>query len=134
MASRFGRVALSGICAGIAIYVAVHSEDDHIRATAALTSSCLVGFTATSLVLEQHRQRKSREVNTDAYVELLRQINAQRPILPQQPNACQGCQHYHGRMYGGNFFVCGMHPYGMEADHCPDWEGKTEQPPSDLDF
>ena len=36
--------------------------------------------------------------------------------------ACVGCQHYHGRIYGGNLLVCGMHPHGCSGDRCPDWE------------
>jgi hypothetical protein len=36
--------------------------------------------------------------------------------------ACVGCRHYHGRSYGGNMLVCGMHPYGWDDRHCPDWE------------
>jgi hypothetical protein len=36
--------------------------------------------------------------------------------------ACQGCRHYHGYIYGGTLFVCGMHPYGWEDENCPDWE------------
>lgn len=39
--------------------------------------------------------------------------------------ACQGCQHYHGRIHGKNLLVCGMHPYGWHDSHCPDWEGET---------
>lgn len=38
--------------------------------------------------------------------------------------ACQGCRHYHGYVYGGNLFVCGMHPYGWPDENCPDWEPK----------
>ncbi|ERN43122.1 hypothetical protein KR51_00000110 [Rubidibacter lacunae KORDI 51-2] len=38
--------------------------------------------------------------------------------------ACVGCRHYHGYVYGENFLVCAMHPYGSEDDTCPDWEGK----------
>lgn len=119
-----GRVALSGICACMAIYIAVRAEDQKIQAAAALASTGLLGFTATSMILQQHRERKNREANTDAYLELLRQMNAQRPIpvLPQQPKVCRGCQHYHGRVYGGNLLVCGMHPYGVEGDRCADWE------------
>ncbi|NCJ05036.1 hypothetical protein GS597_00575 [Synechococcales cyanobacterium C] len=37
-------------------------------------------------------------------------------------SACIGCQHYHGQAYGGHFLVCAMHPYGVEDNHCPDWE------------
>ena len=33
---------------------------------------------------------------------------------------CKKCRYYHGVNYYGNFFVCGMYPYGME--NCPDWE------------
>lgn len=37
--------------------------------------------------------------------------------------ACVGCRHYHGQVYGGNLLVCGMHPYGPEDASCRDWEG-----------
>lgn len=40
----------------------------------------------------------------------------------EQPLACVGCRNYHGRSYGGNMFICGMHPYGWDTDNCPDWE------------
>ena len=43
------------------------------------------------------------------------------PTLEKHP-ACMGCRHYHGQVYGGNLFVCAMHPYGCETDSCPDWE------------
>lgn len=118
-----GRVALSGMCAGIALYIAVRSDNEAIQATAALTSSCFLGFSVTSLVLERQRERKSRESNADAYLELLRQMNTQQPpLFPQQPDICQGCRHYHGRIYGGNLLVCAMHPHGAEGEHCYDWE------------
>lgn len=39
--------------------------------------------------------------------------------------ACQGCHHYHGRVYGQNLLVCAMHPYGWEDPHCPDWEADS---------
>ena len=38
--------------------------------------------------------------------------------------ACRGCTHYHGRLYGQNLFVCGMHPYASNNDSCSDWEEK----------
>lgn len=136
MTTRIGRAALSGICAGIALYVAVRSQNESVQAAAALTSSCLLGFTVTSLVLERHQQIKSRETNTDAYIELLRQVRTQQPFLPQQPVACQGCQHYHGRIYGGTLLVCAMHPFGVEDDRCPDWETRSpsDSPDPDLDL
>ncbi len=41
---------------------------------------------------------------------------------PTHHSTCIGCRHYHGHVYGGNLLVCGMHPYGCDADTCPDWE------------
>ena len=46
--------------------------------------------------------------------------------------ACRGCVHYHGRLYGKNLFVCGMHPYGSNNDSCPDWEGTSKNQNSEL--
>ncbi|MGB3510085.1 MAG: hypothetical protein WBA93_12760 [Microcoleaceae cyanobacterium] len=43
------------------------------------------------------------------------------PTLEKYP-ACRGCCNYHGQVYGGNILVCGMHPYGVEGESCPDWE------------
>lgn len=48
-------------------------------------------------------------------------IHTIEPILDEH-SACVGCRHYHGQVYGGNLLVCGMHPYGWEAENCPDWE------------
>ena len=41
---------------------------------------------------------------------------------PEKHAACVGCRHYHGQAYGGNLFICAMHPYGWDTDSCPDWE------------
>jgi hypothetical protein len=41
---------------------------------------------------------------------------------PEKHPACIGCRHYHGQVYGGNLFVCAMHPYGWETQDCPDRE------------
>ena len=38
---------------------------------------------------------------------------------------CRGCIHYHGQVYGGNLFVCAMHPYGVEDESCLDWESDS---------
>lgn len=43
------------------------------------------------------------------------------PTLEKHP-ACRGCKNYHGQVYGGNLLVCGMHPYGVDGESCPDWE------------
>jgi hypothetical protein len=131
MATMIGRVALSGICAGIALYVAVRTDNERVQAAAAIASSSLFGFTATTLVLKQHRERKSRELHTDAYLEMLRQVNVPRSSAPPQPTACKGCAHYHGRVYGGNMLICAMHPYGVESDRCGDWEAT---PPSNESY
>jgi hypothetical protein len=29
-------------------------------------------------------------------------------------------------VYGGNMLVCAMHPYGVEDEHCQDWEREPE--------
>jgi len=44
------------------------------------------------------------------------------PTTERHP-ACRGCHNYHGEIHGGNLLVCGMHPYGVEDETCPDWEG-----------
>jgi len=56
--------------------------------------------------------------DTDAYVAY---TYTEEPTLEHNP-ACIGCRHYHGQVYGGNLLVCGMHPYGWEDKHCPDWQ------------
>ncbi len=43
------------------------------------------------------------------------------PWLQNHPT-CVGCRNYHGAAYGEEMLVCGMHPYGPEAETCPDWE------------
>ena len=50
-------------------------------------------------------------------------VRREKPSLDKNP-ACVGCKHYHGRVYGENLLVCGMHPYGWTDDNCPDWEEK----------
>jgi hypothetical protein len=37
-------------------------------------------------------------------------------------SVCLDCCHYHGQMYGNNFLVCAMHPYGVPEGEatCPD--------------
>lgn len=47
-------------------------------------------------------------------------------VEPPPNSACVGCQHYHGRIYGGNALICAMHPYGWDDEHCPDWEEKKD--------
>ncbi len=37
-------------------------------------------------------------------------------------SVCRGCVNYHGRVYGGNFLVCAIHPLGYDGKDCPDYE------------
>ena len=47
------------------------------------------------------------------------------PSLNYHP-ACLGCGNYHGKIYGQELLVCGMHPYGWTTDEsCPDWQSET---------
>ncbi|NEP76776.1 MAG: hypothetical protein F6K17_18210 [Okeania sp. SIO3C4] len=48
-------------------------------------------------------------------------VDSVEPTVEKHP-ACRGCSNYHGQVYGGNLLVCGMHPYGVEGESCPDWE------------
>lgn len=41
------------------------------------------------------------------------------PWLQNHPT-CIGCKYYHGSTYGDSMLVCGMHPYGPEAETCDD--------------
>ena len=54
-------------------------------------------------------------------------LNPYLPATADHQPACQGCQHYHGYVYGGKLLVCGMHPYGSETGDCPDWEGSGDR-------
>lgn len=35
---------------------------------------------------------------------------------------CSGCKYFHGVNYHGVDLICSLHPYGVDADTCPDWE------------
>lgn len=49
-------------------------------------------------------------------------INEEIKTHQQRYPTCSGCKHFHGTEYNGVMFVCGMHPYGVSEDKCPDWE------------
>jgi hypothetical protein len=118
-----GKTALGSIGAVLALFIAVRSPHQTVQAAASVVGSCLLGYTATTFFLDCKRQRKARAAHTEAYLEFLQQVRQQRSTRhPPVPATCQGCCHYHGQYYGGNFLVCGMHPYGVESEHCPDWE------------
>jgi hypothetical protein len=118
-----GRTLLGSICAGLTLFVAVRSPNQTIQATASVIGSGLLGYTATTFVLDRKRQHKNRVADAEAYLEFLRQINQERLLeKPSIPAACQGCCHYHGQVYGGNLLVCAMHPYGVEEEVCSDWQ------------
>ncbi|MFE4106018.1 hypothetical protein [Almyronema epifaneia] len=40
----------------------------------------------------------------------------------RRPTACQGCLNYHGKIYGGNFLCCAIHPAGPLSQTCQDWQ------------
>jgi hypothetical protein len=46
---------------------------------------------------------------------------------PATHPACVGCTNYSGTSFGGNFLVCGIHPYGCDSDTCTDWEGEHDR-------
>lgn len=131
------KVALGSISAGLALFVAVRSTNEVVQATAALVGSGCMGFTATTLVLQRRKERKNRETAAEIDDELLRQVrqmNHWRSLVdPPKPAACRGCCHYHGQVYGGNLLVCGMHPFGVDDQHCSDWQsedpGRSEDDP-----
>lgn len=117
-----GKTALGSLCAGIALLVAVRVQNQAVQIAASAVSAGLLSYTATTYVLDCKRRQKNRLADAEAYLEFLRQINQERLACARIPQACQGCSHYHGQVYGGNLFVCAMHPYGVEEDHCADWQ------------
>lgn len=76
------------------------------------------------------RQVDDWVVSTGASIgEAIRPIEQTVKPVINQHQPCIGCRHYHGEAYGENpeMLVCGIHPFGYEADQCPDWES-TWQP------
>jgi hypothetical protein len=116
------RVVLSGICTVLTLYIAVRSDNEKIRSSSAFVASCLVSFTATSLLLERSRRNKGRVTHVDLYVDRLREMNREQNLLLEDktPEVCRGCRHYHGHSYGGEQLICAMHPYGVDHDECGD--------------
>ncbi len=35
---------------------------------------------------------------------------------------CSGCKYFHGVNYNGVDLICSLHPHGVDANTCPDWE------------
>jgi len=42
--------------------------------------------------------------------------SAIEPVPRPTPKHCLGCIDFHGRMYGGDFLVCGIHPQGWKGE------------------
>jgi hypothetical protein len=121
-----GKTALGCICAGLTLLIAARSHSNQtVQASASVLGSCLLSYTATASVLDHKRRQKKRLADAEAYLEFLRQIQQRRSAELAIPPACQGCCHYHGRSYGGTRLVCGMHPYGVEEEDCPDWQAQN---------
>ncbi len=76
----------------------------------------LVGLTELEAAIEQTVEAASQPLTYT--------IN---PILNHHAS-CVGCRHYHGQIYGDQMLVCGMHPYGWDADTCPDWQSSWTDP------
>ena len=70
----------------------------------------------TEFDLEINPEWDDFNVEEDSY--FIYKVDSTRENHP----ACRGCRHYHGQVYNGNLLVCGMHPYGWDDEHCPDWE------------
>lgn len=116
------RILLGSICTVLTLYIAVRSDNEKIRTSSAFVASCLVSFTATSLILERSRRHKSRITHSDLYVARLREMNREQHLLLEDktPEVCRGCCHYHGHSYGGERLICAMHPYGVDQEECGD--------------
>lgn len=54
--------------------------------------------------------------------EMMARLEARGIKVESDPIAklCRGCEFYHGRSYGNNFLVCGIHPYG-NGENCGDF-------------
>ncbi len=117
------KTAFGSILAGLSLLIAVRSHNPTIQAMASVFGAGLMGYSTTTLLITRSRQQKNRLADAEAYLEFLQQINRERwSETPPLPTACQGCCHYHGQTYGGQLFICAMHPYGVEEDLCPDWQ------------
>jgi hypothetical protein len=118
-----GKTAIGSILAGLSLLIAIRSHNPTVQTTASVLGAGLMGYSTTALLLSRSRQHKNRVADAEAYLEFLRQMHRERlAATPAVPTACQGCCHYHGQTYGGHFFVCAMHPYGVEDSSCADWQ------------
>ncbi|ARV60312.1 hypothetical protein BZZ01_18250 [Nostocales cyanobacterium HT-58-2] len=55
-------------------------------------------------------------------IEEMRRIEEQTKKQNCKLSVCEGCKHFHGVHYNSTPLICAMHPYGVEGEHCPDWE------------
>ncbi len=74
---------------------------------------------------EFERRVEEWTVQTGAAIaEVLRPVEQTiKPVLNEH-KPCIGCRNYHGEAYGDNpdMLICGIHPFGYDADQCPDWQ------------
>ncbi len=123
------------ITAAISLLIAVRADEEAVKIAAISVSAGCTSCVTTLRLLEWEQERKRRQAITNAYTDnfnLIQSIDRQAAHQDRQSNrpvACRGCQHYHGQSYGGNLFICGMHPYGVESDTCPDWEAQAQADP-----
>ncbi|WP_204152585.1 hypothetical protein [Leptolyngbya sp. CCY15150] len=127
------RHALFVITSGIILAVALQAKQPTLRLVAAGLGAGGLGFTTMSMVLAAERQRKQQAAMAQSYLDFLQRLQ-DVPAAPrsQRPRACRGCQHYHGKVYGGQRLICGMYPYGVEGDVCADWNGGIQPNPPAL--
>jgi hypothetical protein len=147
-------IAAAGCFAASAVGLLDNSVANRLAAIGAISgvgavTFAEINFRDASKRLEEMRQRHeelvadrltraalSGEVERDTSIPSSPEVRIEvssKPIFVQ-PEACRGCDHYHGWAYepqneveGVNLpktqFICGMHPSGPIGDTCEDWEG-----------
>lgn len=106
----------------VALAIALETKQPYRRTVAAFLGSGGLGFATMSMVLAAERRRKEQEAIAQSYIDFLHRIqHPPAPPKPYRPPACRGCAHYHGKAYNGTLLICGMYPYGVEGETCPDW-------------
>lgn len=77
----------------------------------------------------EHRIDQWTVQTGEAIAQALRPVEQTVKPMVNEHKPCIGCRNYHGETYGDNpdMLVCGIHPFGYDADSCPDWQS-TWQP------
>jgi hypothetical protein len=121
------KVEFDRFCEDVAEEVgeAIEVFAERLENTVSLNFDLFSQFLFDESIIETHNETNERETNFENIVdaEETEFFSTYRidPLLANQP-ACVGCRHYHGKIYGGNLIVCGMHAYGWDDENCPDRE------------